>query len=561
MNKSNVKKLILILVILVVIGICGYIIYINLNNKETPDKEYILSKFIETDSKIMKDSSIKVSNNFIFFNNSLNYPKSEDYLEIYNKNGMNVTPKEIKNTKLNSISVVEINDEFLGYTVNTYDKKGYYINNEGKIIFELETASITNMENYILSDSDKICYTYNFEGYKGEYPCIKIYDLKGDLLINGEIENYYSPSIVYNKNNDTIFAVRKDGQKGLIDKKGNIIIDFKYVEINFNESKNILIARKSQTSEDIDIYDLKGNLLSQIFIKDIEIIKENATEFGGTIVSPNRFELYLNDSLYLIDNNYELKKYDNVAWTPGPAASAKIYNKKFIATNYIYIKNNNNSYTVHDLKGNKLIDTEFKFVGNANGGNGGAIGVPNGYITLCKNVDKTECGAIDLKGNIILNFDNEIYGYYEKCYEEDGEKICFTYQNGFKNENQYFDIVDGKITKKITCDNLNNIYIDEYLKNTITIKDKNVSSADGGNKIIDYNCNSLSEAKYYNIYEYDNFILAQNKDMETYDIYDTYGNIINYENKDNGKIYNLLGYNEGKLYFGYQNNIYILTEK
>lgn len=537
------KKTFIITIILVIIAIGGYLLYVNFLN---PKEKYALTKYIDTDVILTKYTKGKERNGILYI-----YDYTQDYFRIYNKNREDITPLKIKNSKISGANDITYNNTFLGYIVRTENEEFYYINNKGEIILESKTHLI-NLDNYIKQDSQKVCYTNKYNGEEYTYYCTKIYDLNGTLLIDGTKENYYISNLIYNKNNDTLFEVVKNDKVGLIDKNGNLIIDFKYQSYDFIENKNVILAKKDKQIH--HLYDVTGKLLKEINLNDIKIIQEN--EYSGATDLGDHIYYYLNNTLYLINNEYELQKYDNIYYD---LKVAEDFYKQYYITNNIYIRNINNTYTVHSLDGKQIISEEFKFVGPVNEDRTGEIGVPNGYITLCKNENRTNCGAIDFKGNILIDFENELYNYKEE-YSED-EKILYAKSfYGFKNDNEYFDIQEGKVTKKLNCKNMGDITVNTYFDNTIYVTHNDIDFDNGGNQIIDYNCNELSKAHYYNIYKYDNFVVAQNKDWFTYDIYDINGIIIDYENKGSGKTTNLLGYNEGKLYFGNNKQIYILEE-
>ena len=542
---KKIYKYLIILTTFSIIIVSGYIFYTK-NILESKETEYELIKFAEHGVSIDRNSTITEKDNTIFLANEV-----KDYLKIYNKKGENISPKEIDNINLTSIMKVEKNNEFLGYVVNV-DNKGYYINEAGTIVLSVETKDINALEGYIDVSTDKLCYKSDYDVTSDEY-CSKIYDLNGNLLIDGEANKYYRPQVIYNQNNDVLFLITKNEKWGIIDKNNNIIVDFEYSMIDYYEYKNIFIAKKGINL--IDIYDITGKLLKNINLNDIEKNKDNS-KYAITYAEQS---FYLNDTIYLIDENYELKEYNNIYHiNNGPMGMNEEYKGKYYITDDIYIKDTNGIYTIHNLKGEKIIDEEFKFVGPSNPTGHYSIGVPNEYFALCKNKERTECGAIDYKGNIILKFENEINNYQE----DKDSGITVTFQ-GFKNNNQYFDIINGKITNKITCTNnqiKSNITNFTYNKNTVVVSDENVEFSKGGHKIMDYDCNDLSETKYHNIYETENFIVAENVDGITYDVYNINGKIINSKNIDKNKLTYFLGYNDKKLYFGNENNIYVLKE-
>lgn len=562
MNKK--KKIIILIMIIIIIGISGYFLYSRLLNKniipikDNDDtakdeyKEYSLERYAYTNLNISKNSKMNFAKDLVFITSD-----DKKYLEIYDEQGQNITDEAIKNIEINNLQEVKSNNNFLGYTFQK-DNHGYFINNQGKIILDVETSSISSTQNYLLVDSNKLCYTTNFNGYEYKYYCQKIYDTEGNLIIDGTDKNYSQAGLLYSDSNISYFAIRINDKVGIVDNKNNMIIDFKYSLIEYDETKNVFYAKEitykldknQQQINKVDIYSKEGNLLKEIPI-DTNNNSDDKYE-GGAILSNNIQSFYINNNMYIIDEKLELKSFDNVYWNTTMGMNG--YYKNYFITDNIYIKSDNGNYTVHDLEGKQIIDIKFKYVGNTNPDNINSIGIPNSYITLCKNEDRTKCGAIDLSGKILIDFENELHDYAEEC--DANQFYCSSTYYGFKNKNEYFDILEGKMTKKITCDNFN-YKISKYLTNTVIVTENNSSLK----KIIDYNCNYLSTTKYYNIYEYENYIIAQKDDWKTYDVYNTFGNIIEYANHEEGKLNNFLGYNDNKLYFYYQGYIYTLQSK
>ena len=534
--KKKYKYLIILPVIVLLIA-AGYFLYNHFNNQnDEQNKQYVLEKFSEIDSKLDTNSKITSKNGIVFLETA------DDYLKIYNEKGENITPNEIDNKKIPIIDKVEKNNEFFGYTF-AIENKGYYIDEKGKIVLNLESNTARSYEDYIDIRSDKLCYK-PIPPYYGDEYCSMIYDLNGNLLLDGKKGEYYVTRVFYEKNDKPLFEVIKNSSHGIIDKENNIIIKIEYTQLDYIENRNIIIARKDKNL--IDIYDTTGKLLKELNLNDIKKYEVN-DKYSSTYAE---YSVYLNDTIYLLDENYNLKEYNNVYHVDNGAMGMNgEHNINFYISDYIYIKENDGIYTIHNLKGEKIINEEFKFVGPSHPDGIGEIDVPNEYIPLCKDTSKKECGAIDYKGNILVDFENEIG--YNNGYE------------GFKNNNQYFDILDGKVTKRLTCNNnqINSkISFVRYNKNTIVVEDENIEFSSGGRKLIDYNCNDLSEPKYHNIYEFENFIVAQHTDWTTYDVYDINGKLIDSKNIDKNKLTHFLGYNDGKLYFSHQNTIYVLKE-
>lgn len=514
------KKLIIMLITTLVIGVG---IFLGINNLlEEDTREYVLEKYLSSDINIERNSKIIV-------NEGITFVKNINQLKIYDKNKNDITPSVLNN--IDRINNVIVNDEFLGYIVSNNDQS-YYINNKGEVVFNIKTSLMNNNDNYFIVDTDKVCHTSTFNNYSYEYKCQSIYDINGNLLIDGKENNYYN-YVSYLVDGKTYFGVEKDGKTALIDDKNNIIIDFKEQYFTYNKNLNVIKADYNKHLN-TDIYDIKGNLLKTITINE-EYVNKNTMSFGAIL--DNSINYYFNDNIHLLNNDYELVEYKDIYFTEVPGMNDN--GKLFYITNSIYIKDNNGVYTIHDLGGNKIIDEEFKYIVDAVSNGASSIASPDGYLVLCKNEDKTGCGAIDFNGNILLNFDNELY------YSQ--------YFNGFKNNNQYFNIINGKVTNKLNCDNFN-MYINKYIDNVVIAEESFASGYKTG--ILDLNCNRLSEFKYLDIIKESNYLLAQTRDG--YDIYDKNAKIINYENDDNVTLNYFLGSYDNNLYFSSNNDVYVL---
>ena len=385
-NNFKSKKLVIALITILVIVIGIFLGGKYLLEKDT--LEYVLEKYLSTDINIGRNSKIIV-------NEGITFVKSENQLKIYDKNKNDITPEVLNN--VDRINNVIVNDEFLGYIVSN-NEQSYYINNKGEVVFELKTSLMSNNDNYFIVDTDKVCYTSVFDNYSYENMCQSIYDINGNLLIDGKENNYYN-YVSYLVDGKTYFGVEKDGKHGLIDEKNNIIIDFKDQYFTYNKNLNIIKASYAENLN-TNIYDINGNLLKTITINK-EDVNKNTKPFG--VVLDDSFSYYFNDNIHLLNNKYELVEYNDVYFTEVPGMNDN--GKLFYITNSIYIKDNNGVYTIHDLEGNKIIDEEFKYIVDAVSYGTNSIAAPNGYIVLCKNEDKTSCGAIDFEGNILLNFD------------------------------------------------------------------------------------------------------------------------------------------------------------
>ena len=261
MNKSN-KCIILLIIISIILTGCNIKKEenkndnLNNNNNEMPKEEekYVFEKYLETDFEISNQAKTIETNDVLFL-----YDFNNEYIRVYDQNKKDITPDEIKNKIIGAHDITH-NDEFLGYIVRT-ENKAYYINKQGKITIETNNHNINNIDNYINVDSDIVCSTREFNGDEYNDYCTKLYDLKGNLLIDGTKEKYYIKSVIYNDNNNPLFLTEKDNKEGALDKNGNVIIDFKYDVMDLIKNRNIILARKGDELELNHLYDVKGNLI------------------------------------------------------------------------------------------------------------------------------------------------------------------------------------------------------------------------------------------------------------------------------------------------------------
>jgi len=452
-------------------------------------------------------------------------------IRIYDEEKNDITPKEFKNGKL-SINNVTVDDEFFGYIINT-DGNAYYVNEKGELVFTIKTSNMHSSGEYLIVDTDEVCNINTFDNYDYKFYCQSVYDLSGKLLIDGKTNKYYSITDFYGLTEKEYLVVNKDKKSAIVDTNNNIIIDFKEHYFTYNKYLNVIEVKQSNRL--INIHNIDGSLIKNITITD-ESLNKNTMSFGSVL--DNTINYYFNDTINLLNKNMELKEFQDVYFIEVPGMDND--GKLFYITNNIYIKDDNGNYAVHDLDGNKIIKEEFKYIGESVSYGVQSIEAPSGYIVLCKNEDKTNCGAIDYSGNVVVNFENELY------YSD--------YFNGFKNNNQYFKVENGKKTNKLVCDNFD-MYIREYIGKFILVENRNEEGFVNSG-LIDLNCNKVTDFKYLNIYEYDNYILAQAK--EYYDVYDINGKELNYKNDNNYILERFLGYYDGNLYFGTGNDIIVL---
>lgn len=524
MKETN-KKWIICLILFLFVGLVGYFIYNKVNKDK--NKEYILEKYINTDIVINQNSQMNIKDGITFLVNGNNE------IRIYDEEKNDITPKEFKNGKL-SINNVTVDDEFLGYIINI-DGNAYYVNEKGAVVFTIKTSNMYLSGEYLIVDTDEVCNINTFDNYDYKFYCQNVYDLSGNLIIDGKTNKYYSITDFYGLTEKEYLVVNKDKKSAIVDTNNNIIIDFKEHYFTYNQHLNVIEAK--QSNKLINIYNIDGSLMKNITITD-ESLNKNTMSFGSIL--DNAINYYFDDNISLLNKNMELKEFQDVYFIEVPGMDND--GKLFYITNNIYIKDNNGKYTVHNLDGNKIINEEFKYIGDAVSYGVQSIEAPSGYIVLCKNADKTNCGAIDYSGNILLDFENELY------YAE--------YFNGFKNNNQYFKVENGKKTDKLICDNFD-MYISKYINDAVIVENNETFMNNKG--VMDLNCNKLIDYKYFSISVVGDFVVAYLEN--SYDIYGKDYKLLNYKNEENLSLSRYLGYYAGNLYFGTGNNVSVLKIK
>ena len=325
------------------------------------------------------------------------------------------------------------------------------------------------------------------------------------------------------------YVYKENNKYGVIDEKGNIIIDANYEKVIIpNPSKEIFICYTENKSEALN--QNKENLFNKY--ESVEPIK--LKNVAGTLNYEKSVLKYQKDGLYgLVDfNGKEItnniyKKIENLQPTEG----------KFLVSK-------DEKCGVIDLKGNKLVDVKYDSCKSDEYYNDEDGYTKSGFIVLNKADDGYKYGYISYTGKKILDIkyndiqralvkddkkiylivsNNGKYGLYnqsKKIIDNDYQEII--YDENFNllrlQKNKKFGVasLDGKILIDVTCDEIDSRGIYLY-----------VSKA-GSNKVYDSNVNVVDLNFNASIYETENedyrISTILNNNITYYGIVDKNGN-------------------------------------
>lgn len=175
-----------------------------------------------------------------------------------------------------------------GFIVGNKNEKGYqygYINNEGKIILDVEYNEIDRITNII---DDKNVYLVAFKNGKA------------GILKNKEyIAEHQYDDVEYNIKNK-LFLVKKLSKQGVITLKGEKVIDTEYDNILISGDK--IIAQKE---EENFTFDLEGNIKEE----ENEIISTDNENYFVTIDDNEKYGVINKNNEILINNKYRYIEY------------------------------------------------------------------------------------------------------------------------------------------------------------------------------------------------------------------------------------------------------------
>lgn len=591
--KNNKKRIIIIM--LVVVGIAllcfgsYYIIKYFKNGKSFfQSNNYILEKAGTIDVKtnmIGSATSTAKKNNLLFVSGIGQY----NNLYVFNLNNTESVPFDESNKLPLNYTSYAANDEsgnIVGYQLyyNDTSISGFLSLNNN--LFYDKNLSIINISNkyFTVMNEESKYGLYTLEGEKvidtiynyiqiipnsnlliaNKNDKVGVIDTNGNTIIPFDYEpdyftsldsgeyTEYKPYTTFSIDNDTYIIIKKHDLYGIINKDNKTIVDFNYSKEESISYSSIL--KKFYTYQ----YD-NDNYIKAINFYSLEGIKEKTINMSSSgihdIIGLNNYNdeyfennmILLQDSqakeiFYYVDKDMNLQKVESLSYVEEEVYEEEPYNIYYI-NNYMYIQNTNDILKVYDLDGKELLKDSFKYIQINRGST-----FKDTYITLCKKEDKTMCGAINLNGETIVNFENTLINSDTK-YEE----------ATFKNNDGYFIVNNGKQSSSFKCNSMDNSKI-IYVYQNLAVMEEN-----GNRYIYNVNCQKISEIDYWNPLTINDLVIAAykstNESNYLYDIYDINGNKINYTNKD-GAIFNLyLGEIDNTLYFLTDKGIYSLSKE
>ncbi len=389
-------------------------------------------------------NEIELSNNFVF-----GYDTKAKKVTTYN-----IVSKQIVSYQLQG-NIIRIALEYFydkdyntifsdsGVKVTFSDnKENYYSFSQKKYLFENNITQITLLnDKYIMGSNNGKVGIISLDGIKNipmEYDAINYYG-----------SDYSKDVSYYEINNMTYFILAKNMKYGVVDEDNKIIVDFKYDNLFYSHELNKLYSNiysktvlfnegEDELDEDdydlgtdleeneelllkIDFYSLNGSYMKSVGINDNVRFTYYPTFDCNNGICYATYEFNRLDSakylriynissskVYDIDSNLELIVRTDVA-----EADCGIDSIALLINDYFYAKYINNEYIIYTLDDNKLFDTNFKNIM-------ASIYLSDSYYKearktdiylLCKE-DDSECGAIDYKGDILVDFKYKLNDNY-----------------------------------------------------------------------------------------------------------------------------------------------------
>lgn len=154
-------------------------------------------------------------------------------------------------------------------------------------------------------------YTYNINDETGEYSTKAINDKKETLY--GEydkveaIENYDTKQNIWFENN--LLRVSKNGQYGLIDFEGNIVLNCEYDEITaLRGVKENLIVKKD---ERVGLVNSKGQSIIKVIYKEIKTLQDGAKSEYIIVDENGKMGVISTSGTVILEPKYDDVKYVN----------------------------------------------------------------------------------------------------------------------------------------------------------------------------------------------------------------------------------------------------------
>ncbi len=329
------------------------------------------------------------------------------------------------------------------------DGKWGVINSNGEVVIEPQYDEMPIIPNS--SQTIFIC-TYDVDYNEGTYKT-KVVNEKNNTIISGYdniqfIDNVDSNGEIYYADNALI--VEKDGKFGLIDLKGNELLNIDYDEISvLNGVDNSLIIKKD---DKVGLCDYDGNIIINVEYKEILAIGNDYK--NGYIVIDN-------SGLYGIIAFNKTVIFENIYLDIKPIYSSDKYVVKI-----------DEGYRIVNKSGETLLDKSFEDVKDVSDEiivykENGKYGITNIYLE-----EKVAASYDDLiimnnsyyiaqkDGKYgVINSDNEVqidFQYIEIKYETTAGIVIA------ETSDKNYDIYDSTMSRKLTVDSIE--VNDEYME-------------------------------------------------------------------------------------------------
>jgi hypothetical protein len=392
---------------------------------------------------------------------------------------LNNTIEKIVIRNINNISYINNNYLLISKFVDGVEKFGV-ININGKIIIDPVYDEITSIykTDFIIANNNGKSIIINLDNLQNKIifdnPIIKCND--GESLCYSFIQNYKF-------NNKIYFIIKNLNNKyGVIDQNNNLIIDYKYDNLSYNETRKILFNYEiNDQNKKMNIINLDGSLVKEIELpKDIDISNNinnlKYTNLGTSNLANFLFISKNKNTFYFINMQNNLLTINNLSLVTSD--NDEVYFPNYLINDKYYVTNNNGNYMIYDINGKPLINYNLKSINM----------ISNSFIEICK--DENNCGAFNIdNGNFV---------------EPNNKPILLQTNLGktYLSSDGYFSIYDDKISPKLKCSNIN-------FKDVI-INKKTAFIINNNNKylLFDLNCNKLTNRLYMNMQIKNNYIYA-----------------------------------------------------
>lgn len=294
----------------------------------------------------------------------------------------------------------------------------------------------------------------------------------GAIFIKNNIEKKYNYKI--EKINEFKYYIYKDNnQYGVIDESGNIIIAAKYNNVIIpNPSRDIFVC---YLDENIDILNSNNNKLFEQY-DSVEPIKLK------NVASTLSYEKSV--LKYKKDDKYGIISYD------GKVLTKNIYDsiENFQPTEGKFLVSQNEKFGVIDLKGNRIINTEYDLCSSDEYYTSKDGYIKSGYIVAKKTEDGYRYGYFSYTGKKILDIK---YNDIERVLKEDSKDLYLIASiNGkYGLYNKGKNIINNDYQEIVYDDNVDLLMLQKNKKYGVANLD--------GKILIDANCDEIFSRGIY----------------------------------------------------------------